>query len=361
MVEKNTYALDFIEPNACVEIIKQHYPNCKHEEKNWAHHFILNSKNKIIVYFDNSGHLTLDLNQCREMRDNFCSKMENILFLSDNEKGKYKLPHTWKLYSRKLSFDLKNALSKKFGNKIKDTGNSPEQYFVLAIKGKNSIVHMKNSELTLQGPNPNKITDEIYVFVDNFLKENTENNKRRFKEIEVTKDAFENFLQNNIGIELVKNIKKEVYEFLSGRDVWEIDDGFHVYDAVKTGNIKLKNYKILVRSFSIAFEGFLIKYFLEVGFINKEEYEQDPTTANIFKCINKLRQQYGTIIERKQKGLIGKVSSLWNECRNNYLHSDMYSYSHLLTIQQAESKIIEILTTMDQLLDVLPLIKGEEE
>ena len=357
-MDKNVFHLDFIEPKNCVKIIKKYFPQSRHEEKEWSHHIILKPKDKVIVYFDNSGHLTLDLNQCKT-RGEIYSKLNKPLALIDNEKGKIKLPKTRKLYSKKLSFELKKVLLENFKGKVKDTGNTPDQYFVLAIKGKNSLVHMKNGELTLQGPNPNKVTDEICIFVDNFIKDHIKNNKKQFKEIEITKESFEDFLQNNIGIDLVKNLKKEVYEFLSGGDIWEISDGFNLYYEIKKKNIQLKNYKVLVRSFSIAFEGFLIKYFLEIGYINKEAYMQDSRTAKIFPCINRLRKEYGELIERRQKGLIGKLSNIWNECRNNYLHSDMYSYSHLLNLQQAEAKIIEIMITMSQLLDVLPLIKEE--
>lgn len=360
-MDKNVFHLDFIEPKDCIKVIKECFPQSRHEEKEWSHHITLNPKDpkdKVIIYFDNSGHLTLDLNQCKT-KEEFYSKLKEPLALIDNDKGKIKLPcpYTQKLYSKKLSFELKNAILENFKNKVKDTGNTPDQYFVLAIKGKNSLVHLKNGELTLQGPNPNKITDDIYSFVNNFLEKNINKHKLIFEEINIKKEEFDTFLQNNIGIDLIKNLDKTVYDYLSGRDVWEIEDGLNIYYKIKEKETKLRNYKCLVRNFSVAFEGFLIKYFLEIGYISKEAYMQDPTTVNIFKCINRFRQDYQQIIERRQKGLISKVSNLWNECRNNYLHSDLYSYSQLLNLEQAEAKIIEIFTTMKQLLEVLPLIK----
>jgi len=360
---ENIYPLDFMEESQYLSIIKRHLPEgitiSNVDRKEWQIHLILSNGERIILNFDKNKRFQLNLTQCPRCRDEIFESLKEPLNLLEVKGGKRR-SNIWKLYSGNLSYQLKSEILKRFRGKVKPASTSPEQFFVLLIKGKNALVHMKNGELHLNIQRPNKITDEIFEFIEKFLRENVARNKRRLSEIDVGKESFEVFLQKNIGITLIKHIDREVYDFLSGRDIWEIEDGLNIYHVVKEHNIQLKNYKVLVRSFSVALEGFLIKYFLELGLINREAYEQDPNTAKIGGCIGRFRKAYQPLVERTHKGLLSKLKGIWNECRNNYLHSDMYSYSELLNIEQAEAKIVEILTTMKQLLEVLPYIKGEE-
>ena len=363
MIKENIYPLDFLEKGRYIKIIRKSLPielsNFNVEERPFQIFLILPNNEKIILNYDSNNHFQLNLTQCPSKRDIIFSSLREQLNLDECKKGKY-TSKTWKLKSRRLSLELKKQLLEKFKNKLISTGATPEQYFVLKIKGKNELVHMKNGDLYLGLPSPIKLTDKIYEYIDEFIKKTREENIRKFKEIDVEKEEFEKFLQNNAGNELIKYIDKDVYNFLYGRDVWEIDDGLKIFSKIKDSNLKLNNFRVLVRSFSIAFEGFLIKYFLEIGLIDREAYQQDPRNAKIFDCLIKFRN-YAEIVERTHKGLISKVFNVWNECRNNYLHSDAYSYSQVIDIKEAESKIINILTTMKELLEVLPNIKNENE
>lgn len=115
----------------------------------------------------------------------------------------------------------------------------------------------------------------------------------------------------------------------------------------------------MVRCFSVAFEGFLIKFFLEIGKIDKDKYIQNPRSVYIDALIRELRTY--PQIERKYKGLVSDALRLWRECRHSYLHSDMYSYSELIDIEKAEAKVIEIFGAMEKLVDCKKLIQGESE
>jgi len=363
MIKENIYPLDFLEKREYITIIKNSLPEelkkFDIKESDFQIFLIFPNKEKIILNYDSNGHFQLNLTQCSTYRDIIYDSLRNSLNLDDCLLGKYRTK-TWKLKSGELSKELKTRLLSKFKDKLILLRATPEQYFVFKIKGKNELVHMKNGDLHLRLPRPLKITDEIYEFIERFLKEIQAKNIRKFKEIDVEKKHFEIFLQHNAGNELIRYIHKEVYEFLYGRDVWEIEDGLKIFENVRNSNLRLNNFKVLVRSFSIAFEGFLIKYFLEIGLIDREAYQQDPRTAKIFDCLIKFRN-YAEIVERTHKGLISKVFNVWNECRNNYLHSDAYSYSQVIDIKEAESKIINILTTMKELLEVLPNIQNENE
>ncbi len=360
-MKENIYPIGFWNKEELIDIIKSNLPEdiCVKtiDSKSFQEFLILSDDHgKIILNYDKSGHFILNLTQCKEP-EKIQQSLEKALNLDYTLPGKYRTK-TWKLTSPNLSRELLEILIDNFPNQVKKIKHTPDMYFQCKLIGKNTLTHMKNGDLHLRVEHRNKAIDEIYEIIESFLKDKISQNMRKLKEIDVGKESYEDFIKNHISIDIVQYIDKDVYNYLSGRDVWEISDGLRIFHMIKIGNIPLKNYKCLVRNFSIAFEGFLIKYFLEIGFIDKEEYEQDPTTARIFSCINRLRKEYGEIINRREKGLTGTLSGLWVECRNNYLHSDMYSFSHLYTIKEAESKIIEILLTMKRLLNVLPLIRN---
>lgn len=362
---KHLYPLDFMEQEQIKEIIKNNIPEGavldKEDNKDYQIHFILSNKDRIIINYDENKHFQLNLTQCPRFRDKIYEKLEPLLTLKDCNTG-MKKSKVWKLYSKSLSNKLKNQISLNYRKKVSYGGSTPTVYFVFRIKGKNALTHMKNGDLHLNIQRPNKITDDIYNFIEEFLSKNTESSKRVFEEIDVDKETFSTFLQKNAGLKILENFDGKVYDYLSGRDVLEIEDGLKIYGMLKEKDSKLRNYTTIVRNFSIAFEGFLIKYFLDIGYIDRDAYQQDSRNVEIYRCIERLRIEFKTIVERQEKGLISSLANIWNECRNSYLHSDMYSYSQLSNISQAESKIIEIFSTMRRLLKVLPLIKeGEQE
>lgn len=357
---KETYALDFIPSSQAINIIKSSIKDdfiCV-EEKPYQKHIFFKNIGKILIHYSDKGELTLNLRECKNIEE-IKNCLNKPLNLEDNNNGKTKLPKTWRLNSIKLANQLAQELMKKFEKKIIFSGAGINQNFVLKIKGKNSLVYDKNSELYL-GPYNNQVTDEIVKYIESFLKSNIAKNKIIIKEVLTKKERYGEFIRKNSGNELCKYITENLYNFLSGRDIQEIEDGFKMLDLVIKNNIQFNNYKVLIRPFSIAFEGCIIKFCLDNGDINKEEYEINSMVAQVGDLIYKKLPKYALIIERKYKGIFDNIKAIWKSKRNNYMHSDMYSYSEIETLEEAKAKIIEILLVMDNLVDGLSLINDQK-
>jgi len=233
------FPLDFMDIEECGGIIKKSLTeNLKVESedrKDFAHHFLLVEKRRVIVYWDNKGHLTIDLNQCHGKKQEVYNLLFDPLSLNECKIGKKRTPK-WKLYNPDASRKLKERLMNEFPKKLISAGTSLDQYFVLKIKGKNTLVHMKNGELTLLTPYPNEVTDKICTFVENFLETDTEITKINLNEVMVKKLTYSDFAKRNADMSLWKHISPDVYDFLSGRDIAEIDDGLKLFSLVKEKN-----------------------------------------------------------------------------------------------------------------------------
>ena len=78
------------------------------------------------------------------------------------------------------------------------------------------------------------------------------------------------------------NKKSFFWNYLSSgqKDLMEV--GLFLYkDAKENQSRKLGDYSYLVFSFAKAYEGFLKKLFLDMGFISKKEYESNRFVSHI--------------------------------------------------------------------------------
>ena len=123
---------------------------------------------------------------------------------------------------------------------------------------------------------------------------NATKNRVRYQEAFVNKKSYSEFLRENIGTELTKKCDEKEYQFLSCGHVPEIEDGLKLFNAVEEKNLNEMT-QFLCQPFSIALEGFLIKFFIETGDIDREEYEQDPTSVRIDRLLREKLKNYPQI------------------------------------------------------------------
>lgn len=126
-------------------------------------------------------------------------------------------------------------------------------------------------------------------------------------------------------------------------------------DITNHPDVRITDYSYLVFPFSKAYEGFLKKLFLDLGFINYKEYNSDH--FRIGKALNpslekRLRKWsiYDKIVARsKSVELAQELWSVWKEGRNQVFHYFPHNLRSL-ELEAAERIIERMLRVMERAL-----------
>jgi ribonuclease HIII len=158
-------------------------------------------------------------------------------------------------------------------------------------------------------------------------------------------------------IDITKYIHPNIYSYLNPNDRIEIRDGILLLEYVKSRKLPLLNFACLVRNFAIAYEGFLIKLLSELNLIDPSIflYGKPANIGAVLKPqkdgLSKLEKEYQSYF-RVKPALPKKIWSYWQECRNDYLHSDFVKFPRVEKVEDAESKIREIIGIMKDCLEI---------
>ena len=318
------------------------------------------------IYKSDKG-ASIDLSQIKDYSDK--EKISSIVYglfkLEDKENGEIRLPKRYYIRNKGLMVQIKKRLLKEFGERAEESKPKKGQNYVLRINGI-TLVQYESGTLVIQGA-PTKFSDKLVNITNEVYGKQSSEDLIKCVKPQIEKTDFK---------ELVKELKKpdtnvlnyvseDLYNYLYNSDRIELKDGVALLDGVKTHNISLKNYVVLVRNFSIAYEGFLIKVFEDLDLIDKEEYAKDKGAAKVGKFIriqengdSEFSKRFGTYYCREDEYLTEKIWALWSECRNKFLHSDHYATSNIKRIGRAEGKINELLDTMEKLLHIRDKIKS---
>lgn len=351
------YYTEFIGHKKVIELVKQNIPKelsiIKEYPSSYQYHieFSDQPKKKLIVFYDKNDEVHINFDTLHNIKDQVFSALYNVLNFNDLEPGNESLGRTFYVYNPKLGMEIKKAILDTLGVKVKEYKPIANHKFLLKLKGEINIVHEKSGLLTIAGK-PNKVSDLTIDIINKKIDEYESINIIKRKKIEVIKKSYNEFLRENIETPLVKNITPEIYDFMDGLDILEIEDGLKIYRSVKENNIKLNNYKLVVRSFVIAAEGFLIKLFLELGLIPELQYKNNPTIARIGQYLSQFRTSFKDYYRITSPALPDKIATLWFEYRHKYLHSDKFYPFKLKNMKDAEEKITEILKILDEIMIV---------
>lgn len=144
------------------------------------------------------------------------------------------------------------------------------------------------------------------------------------------------------------------WNYLSAGQKGLIEEGLYLLEDIKSHpDARITDYSYLVFPFAKAYEGFLKKLFLDLGFIPQQVYDSDR--FRIGKALNPhlekvLRHEsiYDKIISVcENSNLAEELWSVWRKGRNLVFH--YFPHNELaLSLTDAENIINEILTVMDR-------------
>lgn len=153
------------------------------------------------------------------------------------------------------------------------------------------------------------------------------------------------------------------WQYLSAGQKGLIEEGYILLDETKEHlSTKLTDYSYLVFPFAKAYEGFLKKLFLDLGFIDQYQYEGDH--YRIGKVLNpNLRHALGphSIYEKLlhycgDTTLADELWDAWKQGRNLLFHYFPHNL-RAITLEEAEELINEIIQVMQKALTICSIDK----
>ena len=301
---------------------------------------------------------SVDLSQIdgAEMRESLLQLINSVI--NGNESSKVRLPQTFFL-GEDMKPIIESKIAKKFFGRIKKI--KPSQYQDYSYKiNSTTISQFKSGKLLIQGKN-STLSDDIYNTIKDSYEEKSSEAliNAASREIEKKSDSKRLREIENFKFDLNKYVDDDLFRFLYPNDKIDLRDGIVLLEWTLKEKIPFKNYSILIRNFSIVFEGFLIKTLIRLGLINGDDYKENVQngTVGTYVTIQKdgesqFSRAFKTKYIRKYSHLTTKLDSHWKEFRNEPLHSDSESPYNVENAEKAERKIHEILDTAKEVFDV---------
>lgn len=144
------------------------------------------------------------------------------------------------------------------------------------------------------------------------------------------------------------------WQYLSAGQKGLIEEGLYLLNDIKDHpDANISDYSYLVFPFAKAYEGYLKKLFLDLGFISKQVYESDH--FRIGRALNpqlekKLRYEsiYDKIISLSgNRQLADELWNVWKRGRNLVFHYFPHNF-RALQLSEAENIISEMLLVMER-------------
>lgn len=148
--------------------------------------------------------------------------------------------------------------------------------------------------------------------------------------------------------------KSFFWNYLSCPQQGLLDEGLYLLNDLEIHpDVKITDYSYLVFPFAKAYEGFLKKLFLDLGYISPKDYESDH--FRIGKALNPhlekvLRHQsvYDKVVSGcGNNGLAFELWDVWKRGRNLVFHYFPHSFK-ALSFAQAQKIIEEIISVMEK-------------
>lgn len=153
-------------------------------------------------------------------------------------------------------------------------------------------------------------------------------------------------------------IPQELWDFLSSPQKDLLQQGqFLIQEIEHEKKINFIDYSFVVFPFAKAYEGFLKKIFLEVGFISDAEYISPHFRIGKVLSPNLARKLGDASIYKKIEAIRGKKIAdmaweTWKRARNEVFHYFPHNIRSL-TFKEAQEKVDEILKTMIIIFDTM--------
>lgn len=327
---------------------------------------ILNgNKYTIRIYESKKNGVKVDLSMIRngeiekEITDIIYDNQESIEKKAVEEKGEVNLPKSFTVNNQeiidsiKIYFDNVGAVLEKSELKHKDS-----IYTINNVK----VTIFVSGKILIQGK-MSKSSDKIYNDLLLIIKKQTDEEfKKDIHDYFEDTDDYSNFFEE-VNSETTLNkgeefLGKELFHYLNINDQITMLDAIKLYEYTRDNKIKFNNYAIIVRNFAIAFEGFLIKIFLDSNILTEEEYDSDVRTALGTKLSKQRILEYVKNPER-HKDIAAHLQYVWQHHRNKNLHSDFKVPKHINKFSDAEHDVNDVKRAMQQCFEILDFEKME--
>lgn len=149
-----------------------------------------------------------------------------------------------------------------------------------------------------------------------------------------------------------------LWSYISNGQKGLIETGEFLLKDAKEHAKPLADFSYIVFPFAKAYEGFLKQLFLDMGFIDKQEYESDR--FRIGKALNpnfaKERPAESVYLKLtdycKGKNLAKKLWDTWKHSRNLLFHYFPHNIK-AISLSEAESAIMMVVTAMEEALSLV--------
>ena len=323
------------------------------------------NKYTIRIYESKKNGVKVDLSMIRngeiekEITNIIYDNLESIEKNAVEEKGEVNLPKSFTVNNQeiidsiKIYFDNLGAVSEKSELKHKDS-----IYTINNVK----VTIFVSGKILIQGK-MSKSSDEIYNDLLLIIKKKTDEEfKKDIHDYFEDTDDYSNFFEE-VNSEITFNkgeefLGKELFHYLNINDQITMLDAITLYEYARDNKIKFNNYAIIVRNFAIAYEGFLVKIFLDSNILTEEEYDSDVRTALGTKLSKQMILEYVKNPER-HKEIAVHLQYVWQHHRNKNLHSDFKVPKHINKFSDAEHDVNDVKKAMQQCFEILDFEKME--
>lgn len=145
----------------------------------------------------------------------------------------------------------------------------------------------------------------------------------------------------NVVTWLIEQLEQKAYEFLYPHDRETLLSGVALLQAVKSTNLKLADYSVLVMPFSRAYEGFLVKLFIHIGLASEAEIERSVRAINVGGWLDNLGE---LIVDTYRYGhIVYELKAAWTGSRHLMMHSDPVRRVKMPTLDEARNEICGVL------------------
>lgn len=277
----------------------------------------------------------------------------------EEETGKVNLPKSFTVCNQKVLESIKD-----YFESIGAVFESPD------LKHKDSIYIVNNVKVTIfisgkiliQGKS-SKSSDKIYSDLLLIMKREVDEDFKKdiydyFEDTEDYSNFFEEVMSETTLNKGEEFLGKELFHYLNINDQITMLDAIKLYEFARDNKIKFSNYAIIVRNFAIAYEGFLIKIFLDSNILTEEEYDSDVRTALGTKLVKQRILEFVKHPERN-KEISTHLQYVWQHHRNKNLHSDFKEPKHINSFEDAEHDVNDVKKAMQQCFDILDFEKME--
>lgn len=141
-----------------------------------------------------------------------------------------------------------------------------------------------------------------------------------------------------------------------------LEGNYLMNDVVRHGNFSFKDYSFLVFPYAKAYEGFLKKIFLDIGYINHLDYISDHfrlgkvMSPNLVQKLGD-RSIYKKLLDSTDEAFADRLWQAWKLGRNEIFHYFPHNV-RMISFNQAEEVINRFIEVMEEAyVKLKPLIK----